>query len=221
MSEFGSVVQATSQGAGQASRTAQVQADVANAQAAEGQAAAEAARTAHITAEANKAANSLRGEILRRNGVTDAQPGVSVTTDGNGTRKTITYPDGKGGTGRIVVGDNGITVDGQPMTAMDFRNAVPTGAVDIVQSLGATLAVCVVGFPLARAFGRWLDRRGSAPRIPAEVMTRLSSIENAVETVAVEVERISEGQRFMAKLLNERASRDLQAPVGAGDRAGR
>jgi hypothetical protein len=104
---------------------------------------------------------------------------------------------------------------------MDFRNAIPTGVVAIVQASGATLVRCVVGFPPARAFGRWLDRRGSAPTIPPEVMTRLSSIENAVETVAVEVKRISEGQRFTTRLLNERAARDLQAPVGAGDRVGR
>jgi hypothetical protein len=167
--------------------------------------------------------NAVRSAQEAANGAQTG--GVSVTTDGNGTRKTITYPDGKGGMGRIVVGERGITINGQPMTAMDFRNAVPTGVVDIVQTAGATLAICVVGFPLARAFGRWLDRRGNAPRIPAEVMTRLASIENAVETVAVEVERISEGQRFTTKLLNERANanaaRDLQAPVGVGERVGR
>lgn len=193
------------------------------------QSSAQAAREAQVAAEAQAQAQATRDQIRDNvraamegtEDATGARSGVSVTTDGNGTRKTITYPDGKGGIGRIVVGDDGITVDGQPMTAMDFRNAVPTGAVDIVQSLGVTLAVCVVGFPLARAFGRWLDRRGSAPKIPAEVMTRLSSIENAVETVAVEVERISEGQRFTTKLLNERAARDLQAPVAAGDRMGR
>lgn len=89
--------------------------------------------------------------------------------------------------------------------APDFRRAVPDGAVDIVQALVAMVVLCVVGLPLARAFARWLDRRGSASKVPAEVMTRLASIENAVETVAVEVERISEGQRFTAKLLSERA----------------
>ena len=198
------------------------------------QTAAQAAREAEAAAQAQAQAQATRDQIrdqIRENvraavaGAEDAasqggRSGVSVT-EGPGGNPVITVPDGRGGTQRIVVNDNGVTVNGQPMTGMDFRNAVPTGVVDIVQTVGATLVLCVVGFPLARAFGRWLDRRGTAPKIPAEVMTRLSSIENAVETVAVEVERISEGQRFTAKLLNERAARDLQAPVGAGDRMSR
>ena len=91
---------------------------------------------------------------------------------------------------------------------------MPSGAVDIVQAAGATLAICVVGFPLARAIGRWMDRRGTAPRVPAEVIQRLGSIENAIETVAVEVERISEGQRFTTKVLNERLTGRAVEPDG-------
>jgi hypothetical protein len=34
---------------------------------------------------------------------------------------------------------------------------------------------------------------------------RLARVEQAVEAIAVEVERISEGQRFVTKLLSERA----------------
>jgi hypothetical protein len=33
---------------------------------------------------------------------------------------------------------------------------------------------------------------------------RLARVENAVESIAVEVERISEGQRYVTKLLNDR-----------------
>lgn len=39
-----------------------------------------------------------------------------------------------------------------------------------------------------------------------EITDRLSRLENATDAVAVEVERISEGQRFTSKLLAERAS---------------
>ena len=47
---------------------------------------------------------------------------------------------------------------------------------------------------------------------------RFSRLEDAVETIAVEVERIAEAQRFSAKLLAERAreasaERALQEPV--------
>jgi hypothetical protein len=34
---------------------------------------------------------------------------------------------------------------------------------------------------------------------------RLARVEQAVESIAIEIERISEGQRFVTKLLNERA----------------
>jgi hypothetical protein len=40
---------------------------------------------------------------------------------------------------------------------------------------------------------------------------RLARVENAVESIAVEVERISEGQRYVTKLLNERAQPQLAA----------
>ena len=44
---------------------------------------------------------------------------------------------------------------------------------------------------------------------------RLARVENAVESIAVEVERISEGQRYDTKLLNERTQPELSA-VRAG-----
>ena len=39
---------------------------------------------------------------------------------------------------------------------------------------------------------------------------RLARVENAVESIAVEIERISEGQRYVTKLLNERAQAQLE-----------
>ncbi|MEP6765366.1 MAG: hypothetical protein ABJB66_13695 [Gemmatimonadaceae bacterium] len=95
---------------------------------------------------------------------------------------------------------------GIPGTQPAYRdNYIPPQAVDIVQALGTTLVFCVVGFPLAKAFARWIDRRGTTAPASREVVSRLEAIEQAVESVAVEVERISEGQRFTTKLLNERA----------------
>ncbi|MDQ6612043.1 MAG: hypothetical protein M3Y64_06390, partial [Gemmatimonadota bacterium] len=93
-------------------------------------------------------------------------------------------------------------------------NYFPPQVVDIVQALGTTLVFCVVGFPLARAFARWIDRRGVKPPVPPEVLSRLDSIEKAVESVAVEVERISEGQRFTTKLLNDRSREPVREFAG-------
>lgn len=82
---------------------------------------------------------------------------------------------------------------------------IPAGAVDIVATLGITLVCCVVGLPLARAIARWIDRRGTTAPVPREVVGRLDAIDQAVESVAVEVERISEGQRFTTRMLSDRA----------------
>lgn len=82
---------------------------------------------------------------------------------------------------------------------------IPPQVPEIMSILGLTLVFCIVGLPIARAFARWIDRRGNTPPAPArEVMTRLEAIEQAVESVAVEVERISEGQRFTTRVLSER-----------------
>ena len=52
-----------------------------------------------------------------------------------------------------------------------------------------------------------------------ELEGRLTRIEEAVETIAIEVERMGEGQRFVTKLLTERAAPQLpegsaNAPAG-------
>jgi hypothetical protein len=39
-----------------------------------------------------------------------------------------------------------------------------------------------------------------------EVMTRLARVEQIVESTAIEIERISEGQRFTTRLLSEKKS---------------
>lgn len=62
-----------------------------------------------------------------------------------------------------------------------------------------------VFYPLARAFARRIEGRSAPAAVPADVTDRLDRIERAVESVALEVERISEGQRFVTKLMAERA----------------
>jgi hypothetical protein len=60
--------------------------------------------------------------------------------------------------------------------------------------------------PLVLAASRWIWRRGSPAPRPAsfEGDARFTRLEQAVESIAIEVERISESQRFATKLLAER-----------------
>jgi hypothetical protein len=61
-----------------------------------------------------------------------------------------------------------------------------------------------VMWPVARAFARRMDRDAVQPKIPLELQGRLERMEQAIDSIAVEVERISEGQRFTTKLLSDR-----------------
>ena len=72
----------------------------------------------------------------------------------------------------------------------------------------------VVIFPLVRAWSRRIEGRSASPAaIPADVTERLERIERAVESVAVEVERISEGQRFVTRVLADRGELSKLPPV--------
>lgn len=66
-----------------------------------------------------------------------------------------------------------------------------------------TIAVIAIGFPIARALARRIDRSGTTTKIPREVTAQLAQLNQSVEAIAIEVERISEGQRFTTKLLSE------------------
>jgi hypothetical protein len=72
----------------------------------------------------------------------------------------------------------------------------------------ATAPIIAIGLPIARAYARRLESGTSRAAIPNDVTVRLERMEQAIDSIAVEVERISEGQRFTTKLLSDR----VQAP---------
>jgi hypothetical protein len=70
----------------------------------------------------------------------------------------------------------------------------------------------VVLFPLSVAFALRLVRRGArgVAALPHDIMERFNErfnrIDQAVEAMAVEVERIGEGQRFVTRLMSDRVA---------------
>jgi len=76
----------------------------------------------------------------------------------------------------------------------------------------ATVVAIVLGVPLVRAHIKRADRAASLPASDPRNEERLARIEAAVEAVAIEVERISEGQRFVTKLLAERTGATALPP---------
>jgi hypothetical protein len=101
-----------------------------------------------------------------------------------------------------------------------LRNALPRGTPWTVQPEnnnnrgnvpGEAIAAMSVVFmlavlmPISIAFARRIWRRGSSPRQAEDVVSpRLDRLENAVDAIAIEIERISEGQRFVTKVMTER-----------------
>jgi multidrug efflux pump subunit AcrA (membrane-fusion protein) len=86
------------------------------------------------------------------------------------------------------------------------RPQIPGEAVDIAIGFFVTCAVIVVGWPISRALGRRFERRGATPMLEGGVTEQLQRIEQAVDAIAIEVERISESQRFLTKLQDRSAS---------------
>lgn len=75
-------------------------------------------------------------------------------------------------------------------------------AVPIVMFItgGATIVL----YPLARAFAKRMERQADQS-IPSDVQARLERMEQSIDAIAEQVERVAEGQRFTTKLLAERA----------------
>ena len=74
------------------------------------------------------------------------------------------------------------------------------------------LVIMVLGFPVVRLITRWLEPRPVPPRELTSINSRLERIESAVDAIAVEVERISEAQRFSARLQSEQHHPRLPGP---------
>lgn len=66
----------------------------------------------------------------------------------------------------------------------------------------------VVLMPLSIAFARRIWRRSTTAvaALPPELIERLNRMESAVESTALEVERIGEGQRFLTRLMSDHVS---------------
>jgi hypothetical protein len=84
-----------------------------------------------------------------------------------------------------------------------------------VLGICATIAISVVS--IAQAYVRSIEarRRSSEPELDPNVQDRMSRIEHAVDAIAIEVERMSEGQRFTTRLLAEQFGDAGRARGGA------
>jgi hypothetical protein len=115
-------------------------------------------------------------------------------------------------TGRLVQQAEGNSVTAAPPPA---RGPWGTNGPDPDQltaiSIIFTLAVLM---PLSIAWGRAIFRRASkqAEQPSKQLMARLDRMEEGIEAIAIEVERISEGQRFVTKVIGAGAADPVAVP---------
>lgn len=90
---------------------------------------------------------------------------------------------------------------------------IPPQAESIAIAFFIMMAAIIIGLPIMRAIGRRIERGAPPPAVPREVQEQLQHLTQSVDAIAIEVERISEGQRFTTKMLSER----VREPSKLGD----
>ena len=135
---------------------------------------------------------------------------------------------------RILRIESDIDLNGQSIAAgpMDIIASQSTAPRYGPFSSGQLTAISIVSIvliwaPLALAAARVMLRRWAVPRPAPQILesaARLERMEQAVDAVAIEVERISEGQRFVTQLMSKQASalgvgQPAAEPIRVGDAA--
>jgi archaellum component FlaC len=122
--------------------------------------------------------------------------------------------------------ESDIQLTGQQLTSPSAGVIASTAAPPVFAGLRSkdvmtlsVLSIVLVFAPLAFGAARAALKRANRPGPPAAAFTetaqRLERLESSVDAIAIEIERISEGQRFVTKLLSE----SQPAPMlGAGQR---
>ena len=146
------------------------------------------------------AAPRVDGDELARRIDQAIQEAVSQSRDGRDVGQNIREAMQQVRAEMEAARQEGRTVTIQPR--FDADNIIPPQAVDISIAFFVLIGFIIVGLPIARAWARRMDRR-SAAAPASDLAPRLDRIEQAIEAIAIEVERVSEGQRFTTKAIAE------------------
>ncbi|MEP6620216.1 MAG: hypothetical protein ABJE47_12915 [bacterium] len=98
------------------------------------------------------------------------------------------------------------------LRAMEYEHRRSQQKMEFAGFLVVTLAVVAIFTPIARAFARRVEgKRTEAFKSDDGSRDQLQRMEQAIDAMAIEIERISEGQRFTTKLLSGREEVRLAA----------
>jgi hypothetical protein len=93
---------------------------------------------------------------------------------------------------------------------------IPDNVIPIIGIVFGTIMTIALGLPIIRAIIRAVERRAAPPSpaaLPADLGARLDRIEQTVDSIAVEIERVAEAQRYLTRLQTEqRAIPGAQQP---------
>lgn len=169
-------------------------------------------RSAPTATEMYEAARLARGELRTQRDelLSDRR---RIREQLNGATRDV---DTKGLEGRLVILDARIVDVEKQLAAADLQVAAsarvpgvlippPNNNPDPEEIVGMAMGFSLVLLlPLSIAYARRIWRRSAAPpALPSEFNDRMSNLERGIEAVAIEVERVGEGQRFVTQLLAE------------------
>lgn len=116
-------------------------------------------------------------------------------------------------TGRQLAGAPGDLVR---FAERDNRPSSNQSGGDWDEGMAAGTFMTLFGVAVVYGVRRWRRRKNPRPRkndLPSDSAPRLERLEQGMEAIAIEIERVSEGQRFLTKLLSEQPQ-----PVGMNAR---
>lgn len=92
------------------------------------------------------------------------------------------------------------------------ESPIPPEVLPIIQTVFGSLIAIALGYPIIRFVTRMIEKRTDRSMVRgAEVTRQMHQLQQSLDAMAIEIERISEAQRFQAKLMAERERAGLPA----------
>jgi hypothetical protein len=166
-----------------------------------------------LYAKRDELSKQLTSAVGRRNAISQqlGNPALSAA-DRAGLEQRLAVLDQRiaqlesdiAGTGRLLVSAPGTLLSTTTTPGGFLPSPAQTTAISIV---GTIFVLAPLSFAFARLMVRRAANLGKTLPPSPELSNRLDRMEQGIEAIAIEVERISEGQRFVTNLIGEKSQR--------------
>ena len=168
-----------------------------------------------LKAQREELSNQLTSAASRRGNLAEQLNGLPPGPARTGLEQRISVLDQRLAQLESDIASTGRQLSAAPLgtTEMPMPGDVPENVMII-----STVFTVFVLFPMAVAMTRRIWKRTTresrpvAAQMSPQVDQRLERLEQGVDAIAIEIERITEGQRFVTKLLSETAQQPLSLP---------